>query len=170
MALSTEEIYARALELSGSVEETFLDLGKHLRQLQDRDPDLFQKIVEKSNIGRRKAYYLVDISAAFQKLTVPPSRLRKIGWTKLALIAKQVNQSNVEDLLELCEGNTAKQLEQRLKGEHMPDNSRCVLMYFSPQQYEQFEETVLKHGGTRSGRGLLNKETALIHALTGKDK
>jgi len=99
MALSTEDIYSRALELSGHVEETFLDLGKHLRQLQDRDPDLFQKIVDKSNLGRRKAYYLVDISNAFAKLTVSPSRLKKIGWTKLSLIAKKVTQSNVEDML-----------------------------------------------------------------------
>jgi hypothetical protein len=170
MALSTEDIYSRALELSGHVEETFLDLGKHLRQLQDRDPDLFQKIVDKSNLGRRKAYYLVDISNAFAKLTVSPSRLKKIGWTKLSLIAKKVTQSNVEDMLELCEGNTAKQIEQRLKGAEMSDNSRCVLMYFTPQQYEQFEEAVLHNGGSKSGRGLLNKEQALIHALTGKAK
>lgn len=64
MALKTEEIYDKAMALSGDVEHNFLELGKTLRKLIDRDPDLFQQIVKKRKLGRRKAYYLVEVSRA----------------------------------------------------------------------------------------------------------
>jgi hypothetical protein len=168
MALSIDDLFDRALELSTEVDENFLDLGKYLRQLHERDPEMFHKVVKKSDIKPRKAYYLVEISKAFDGLPIPKSRLRKLGWTKLALMTKQINKGNAEELVELAEGMTTKQLEKHLKGEEHPQNSHCVLMYFSPQQYEEFEKALLSHGGSRSGRGILNKEQALINALTAK--
>jgi hypothetical protein len=165
MASSTEDLYAKALELSGAFKENFLDLAKILRQLLDRDPDKFQKIVEKSKLGLRKAYYLVEISRAFDGLPAPKSRLHKVGWTKLGILAKHVDKSNVEDLLELAESHTTKQLEQRLRGKEPPENSHCVLMYFTPKEYEELEHVLLRNGGQRSGRGIVNKEQALLRAL-----
>ncbi|MGC2788247.1 MAG: hypothetical protein WA397_31310, partial [Roseiarcus sp.] len=41
----------------------------------------------------------------------------------------------------------------------------CVLKYFSPKQYAELEETLLKNGGERSGRGIVGEEEALIDAL-----
>jgi hypothetical protein len=58
VTLSTEDLIDNALALSKDVEDNFLELGKSLRQLQDRDPDLFHQIIEKTTLGRRKAYYL----------------------------------------------------------------------------------------------------------------
>jgi len=40
MPLSAEDIYEKALAMSVNVEDNFLDLGRQLRQLQDRDPEL----------------------------------------------------------------------------------------------------------------------------------
>jgi hypothetical protein len=54
MALSTEDLYDKAKALSGDVEDNFLELGRSLRQLLDRDPELFKKIVAKTNLGRRE--------------------------------------------------------------------------------------------------------------------
>ena len=73
MALSTEDLFEKALTLSGDVDDNFLELGKSLRQLQDRDSELFHKIVAKTNLSRRK------VSRIFDPLPVPRSRLRKIG-------------------------------------------------------------------------------------------
>ena len=47
MTLSIEELYDRALALSSDVEDKFLELGRSLRQLLDRDPALFQQVVKK---------------------------------------------------------------------------------------------------------------------------
>ena len=63
MALKTEDLFDKAMTLSKNVDDTFLELGRTLRQLQDREPKLFQEIVAKSDLGRRKAYYLVDVTA-----------------------------------------------------------------------------------------------------------
>ncbi len=165
MALSTEELFEKALTLSGDVDDNFLELGKSLRQLQDRDSELFHKIVAKTNLGRRKAYYLVEVSRIFDPLPVPRSRLRKIGWTKLQLIGKHVKPDNMEDLLSLAEEVNAKELERRMRGEKPMGNAHCVLMYFSPKQYADLEEVLLANGGQRSGRGILNKEEALLKVI-----
>lgn len=49
MALSTDDIYGKAVGLSADVEDNFLELGRCLRQLQDRDLEMFQKVVNKTN-------------------------------------------------------------------------------------------------------------------------
>jgi hypothetical protein len=56
MTIKIEELYDRVLALCSDVEDNFLDLGRNLRQLQHRDPDLFQQAIEKQgDLGRRKA-------------------------------------------------------------------------------------------------------------------
>ena len=52
-----------------------------------------------------------------------------------------------------------------MRGEKPLGNAHCVLMYFSPKDYAELEEALLSHGGTRSGRGILNKEKALINVV-----
>jgi hypothetical protein len=168
MPLSTEDIYEKALTMSSNVEDNFLELGRRLRQLQDRDPELFQKVVEKSDLGLRKAYYLVEVSKTFDPLPISRARLRKLGWTKLQIIGKHVTKDNVEELVELAESLPAKQLERQMRGETPVKNAHCVLMYFSPKQYAELEQALLKNGATRStgkGRGLQNKEEALINVI-----
>ncbi len=174
VALKTEDLYDRAIALAEDVDDNFLELGKALRQLNDRDPDLFQKVYNKTKVGRRLAYYLVEISRVFDPLPVPRSRLKKIGWTKLQLIGKHVNANNLDDLLELAETNSTKALERQLRGEKPLGNSHCVLMYFSPQDFEELEEALVEHGATRLKirRGAMQgREEALLHLIRSqKDK
>ena len=165
MTLSTEALYDNALNLSKDVDDNFLELGKALRQVQDRDPELFHKIVAKTNLGRRKAYYVVEVSRIFDPLPIPRPRLRQIGWTKLQLIGKRLKPDNMEDLLTLAEQVNAKELERRLRGEKPMGNAHCVLMYLTSKQYAELEAALLKNGATRSGRGIVDKEKALINAL-----
>ena len=166
MALSTEALYEKAVALSGDVnDDTFLELAKSLRQLQDRDGDLYKKVVAKSGLGSRKAYYLVAISRWFEHLPTPRSRLRAIGWTKLQIIGPAVTDKNWEQLLTAAENSSAAQLKSIVKGEKPVENAHCVLMYFTPEQYAIFEQALLANGGTRSGRGILDKELAITAAL-----
>ena len=168
MTTSIEELYDRALALSSDVEDEFLELGRSLRQLQDRDPDLFQQVVQK-RLGRRKAYYLVEVSRKFEPMPISRARLKKIGWTKLQIIGQHVTKDNVEELVTLAEQLKTKQLERKMRGEEPldepPSDTHCVLMYFSPKQYAEFEEALLKNGAETSGRGIFGKESALITAL-----
>ena len=176
MALRTEDLFDKAMTLSKDADETFLELGRTLRQLQDREPKRFQEIVAKSDLGRRKAYYLVDVSRVFDPLRVSCARLKKVGWTKLGMIAKQVTQDNVDEFLDLAVRYNVKELERMIqRKEPLGDESHCVLMYFSKKEYEEVEEA-LKHYGARKaqrGSGLADKENALLKILRkamGKDE
>lgn len=165
MALSTEDLYDKALTMSGNVEDNFLELGRSLRQLLARDPELFKQVVEKSDLGRRKAYYLVEVSAAFDPLKFSRTRLSKLGWSKLQILARHVKQDNIEELVKLAENATNRQLERLMAGEAPMKNARCVLLYFSPKQYDELETALLHHGGKRAGRGIVDKEKALISVV-----
>lgn len=165
MTMSIEELYDKVLGLSANVEDNFLELGRSLRQLQDRDPDLFQQVAKKENLKRRKAYYLVEVSRTFDKAPVPRARLRKIGWTKLQVIGKHVTAQNLDELLELAETTNSKVLERQMRGEKPMDGAHCVVMYFTPKQYAEFKQALLKNGAKPSGRGIVDKEKALINAL-----
>ena len=160
-----KDLYAKAVQMAKNLDDTFLDLGRALRQLLDKEPDKFRDVWQKSNLGRRKAYYLVEVSRAFDSLPIPKARLKKIGWTKLSLLAKHVTKDNVTELVELAEKHNAVQIEALMKGEKPINNAHCVLMYFSPKQYALFESVLIKFGAVQSGRGLVDKEDALIKAL-----
>ncbi len=168
MPLSTDDIYEKAITMAKNVEDNFLDLGRQLRQLQDRDPEKFQEIIQKTDLGRRKAYYLVEVSKTFDPLPISRARLRKLGWTKCQIIGRYANKDNVEEMVELAENMSARQLEKRLKGEDPVPNARCVLMYFSPKDYDDLEEALIANGAVRNpktARGLQGKEEALMKII-----
>jgi len=165
LALKTDDLYEKALALSADVNENFLELGKTLRQLQERDAELFKKAMGKTKLHTRKVYYLIAIAEAFDGVKVSKAKLRAIGWTKLMVLAPHVNAQNVDELLELAEQLSTAQLKSHVKGDDPATNSHCVLMYFSPEQYNVFEQVLLKAGAQKAPRGLVNKEEVLINVL-----
>ena len=48
-----------------------------------------------------------------------------------------------------------KQLQRRIRGEKSVGNARCMLKYFSPKDYAEVEDALVKQGG---GRGVQIKE------------
>lgn len=165
MAAKIEDIYAKALVLSIDVEDNFFDLARMLRELLNRDPDLFKQVIDKSNLGVRKGYYLVSIAKHFGSLKFNRARLRRVGWTKLMLLGPQVTQDNVDELLTLAEQNNAAQLKLLMKGEQPRKNARVVNMYFTESEYAALEAVLIKNGARRIGRGVVDKEAALLRAL-----
>lgn len=133
MTEGTDELYAKALELSANIPDNFMELGRALAQLYDLDPELFRRLASTSNMGRRRAYYLVEVSRTFEPLATPCDRLRKIGWPKLQLIAQHVTPNTWEAVLRLAEDMTAKDLERHMRRKKPLGNAHCVLMYFSPK-------------------------------------
>jgi hypothetical protein len=55
MALKTEDLYDKAMALSADVEDNFIDMGRTLRQLIDRDLDLFQQVPSRGQPHLRSA-------------------------------------------------------------------------------------------------------------------
>jgi hypothetical protein len=159
------ELMKRTVSLAAGPKERFLELGLCLGEIRKRFPGNLKKAFERAGLSRRKAYYLVNVSRQVERAKLPKVRLRKLGWTKLEVIAKYLSRTNGLKLVKLAEMNTARDLKLLMRGEKSQPNARCVLMYFSSKQYHQFEEAVLRHGGRRAGRGLTNTEGALISAI-----
>lgn len=158
--------FEKAMELASSFDENFLELGRQLRDMLETSPDEFQKFIDKSKIGKRKAYYLVAIDKAFRKLAVSKARLQRIGWTKLMVLAKHnVDEKNAQKFIALAEAYNTRDLEKLLNDEKPTPNAHCVLLYFDDADYAALEKALVKHGAGRSSRGLTNKEEALIKII-----
>lgn len=165
MIENVPDLYEKAMSLSSTVDENFLELARTLRELQDTDLDEFKRAIANSGLGQRKAYYLVTIDRVFSKIPVPKARLKKIGWTKLNVLAKHINKKNYAELLKHAESHTAKDLERIIKGEEPMENSRAVLAYFSADDYAELEQAMVLFNGQRAGRGIVNKEEAIMNMV-----
>lgn len=145
--------------------EDFWAQAKFLYEVMENEPHRFKGVLGWEQIGFRKALYLVAIYRAFAPLRIPSERLVALGWTKLSLLAPVVNKNNVEDLLQSAERSTVYQLEQLLQGRQPKTGTRVVLLRLPPRSYQVFEKAMLMYGAKSSGRGLINKEKALVKAL-----
>ena len=167
--VNVDELGQKAVALAKDFDESFLELGRTLRQIQEIGGVVdFRKVCDAAGIGTRKAYYLASITKQIEGLHIPTKRLRAIGWTKLMTIHPHLTKATWKDLLEAAENNTNRELQMLVKGETPADNSHCVLLYFNDEDYADFVKSALHHGAARSGRGLLHKEKAIM-ALVKKD-
>ena len=112
--------------ISSHIGSRFLSLAKLLREIQEEDIQLFLKTVKLSRVGVRKAYALARIDRQFDGLNIPEERLYYIGWTKLQIIGRHLNDQNAEQLLQLAAAHTAHDLESKLCGELPVKNARVV--------------------------------------------
>lgn len=146
--------------------ENFIEMAKELRDMLETDPEEFQKVRDRSTLGRRKIYYLIEIDKAFRKLSISKTRLQKIGWTKAHILSKHINATNAKELLELAEKNSAHNLKILLAGGKPVANHHVVLNYFKPKEFETYKKAMLENGATLNRQGgLTNKEQALINLI-----
>jgi hypothetical protein len=151
MTEGTDALYDKALELSGNVPANFLELGEALAQLYNLDPEVFQQLAAKSNLGLRRAHHLIEVSRTVEALAIPRDQLGKIGWPKLQLIVNHLTPNTLDALLRLAEESTVKDLEHYALGWKRPGgNAHCMLRYFSPKSYEQLEGALVSNGGAPS--------------------
>jgi len=146
--------------------DEFLQMARYFRKAQDETPEKFTSIADYCEVDRRTAYYLAQIDRTFSQFDISKLRLSQIGWTKLQIIAKYINQENCEELLTIAETSSAHDVALLMRGEKPVKGTRVVTLYLKAHQYKIFSQVVLAHGGSKSGNGLMNKEKALISALS----
>ncbi len=144
---------------------SFMRIAKYFREIQDYAPDQFAEIAKLVGVSLRRAYYYAKIDRAFSSLNIDENRLAFIGWTKLKVIADHIDASNFEQLLDLAQASTVRELKILMQEGVPVDGTRCVILYLEPVDYELFEKAVLAFDGKKTGRGLVDKEEALIKAL-----
>jgi hypothetical protein len=157
-----ERLVAEITELIG---QGFVKAARLLRLAYDQHPDLFDQVLKLGGIKRRKALYLVEIDRKLGGLSLDKQRLDRIGWTKTQIIAGHIDAQNATELLNLAERNAAHELKLMMEGGH-GSKKRCAILYLEKSDYAVFEDVLIAHGAIRSGRGLSDKEEALMLALS----
>ena len=147
-----------------------IELAIALGSLRDDSQGGLKRFAEKSGMSARKVYYLAEVGEKLKQVRIQKARLERIGWTKLQIIAKKITRENANELFTLAESHTCHQLKAHMQGGESETKTHCVLMYFSPEQYEEFEKAILSHGGERSGRGLIKKEEAILNIIASLPK
>lgn len=165
MTHDPERLKATIAALAAQADDRFIDLGRALRALQEIDQAAFSALLDATAIGRRRGYYLVSISRAFDGLPVADARLAAIGWTKLQIIAPHVDADILAELLAVAENCTAHEL-QGLADDMPRVEEHCVLLRMTKADYGLFVSAMVAYGAVRRGRGLSNKEEALRRLMT----
>ncbi len=159
----TDELYQTVLDLSDAFDRNFIELGQRLRQLKLMDGKRFTDLVQSSNLGARKAYYLVAMDETFSKFRVPKQVLAEVGWTKLMIIEPVASKTNIKDLLAFAKDHTVAELKQFVRGAIAPEKRlKSILLSLSEEDYDTLMEGLVKYGAEKAGRGYVNKEEALI--------
>lgn len=144
---------------------SFWKIARYFHELQVHAPDRLPTVAKLVGMSRRRAFYFGQIYRVFSSLEVDEHRLDRVGWTKLKVLAKHITKSNCEQLLDLAESCTARELSILMRDDVPVDGTRVVLLYLKPTGYQVFEKAVLAFGAKRVGRGLVYKEQALVKAL-----
>jgi len=161
----TEPLFFETLMLIAKFNDRFLELASLLRQVQEKSPQNFKTLISIPQLGRRKAYYLVSIDKAFGDKNVPPERLRKLGWTKLAALAPHITKDNLEDTLLFAEQHTVRNIDAVVHGLEPILDGRTVVLTFTAEQFEAYSDAILANGAIKNGKGFAGAEAALIAAL-----
>jgi hypothetical protein len=164
----SEQVIRAAAELALRPHVADLELADALWRAERAAPGSLMRVVALSGLGRRKAYYLIAIWRRFVDLPVERAWLARIGWTKLAIIARQVPAGEEHAALEIACTTTTRELPRVLKGGRRDRPKRhSVLLRLSPTQYRVLAQTLTQFGAQtpKTGRGLVGKERALIRAL-----
>src|SRR5688572_6638629 len=88
------DLFQQALDLSGRSPDHSIALAKCLAELHGRDRRELTRFIKVSTIGRRTAYFLLEIGQKLREVRVSKTRLERIGWTKLQIIARHVTREN----------------------------------------------------------------------------
>lgn len=142
--------------------------GRACPALKQRDRDSYKKVLSEAGMSRRKAYYLVGVSERLAGIGLSENHLRRIGWWKLAIVARHLTKRNAKRLIALAARHRAKDLPGAIAGKARLGNRHRVLLLFSAAQYRQFASALMRHGASAGGRGLVNKEQAIMSMISNR--
>lgn len=155
-------LITQAAELAKAFDENFLELAATLRQLHEIGLQEFRRGFAEAGLGERKAYCLLAIARKFGSLEISKLRLRELGWTKLSLLTRYVDETNWEELLELAEQHTAAALKAVLRNEDPAGKAHAMVLHFSKFDRDMLEGIMLSFGASQVPGGMVNREDALL--------
>lgn len=153
------------LHLLEDYERRFLELGAALRAMKASASPTFSQILKEPSLGRRRAYYFMEIDRVFGAMPAHHKRLTKLGWSKCALVARHAHGDNLEELLHLAEVSTVQELRSLFGKPGGGRGARALLLQWEPMDFQYVRRVLLENGAYETSRGMRNKEVALLRAL-----
>lgn len=128
--------------------------------------EAFQDLPAKTGMSRRRLYYLLEVGQFIGKWGLSKVEAEQVGWTKLQIVARHVQQSGgtVKDVarhVELATRTRAYVLAQALGG-HDPAAKYAVVFRLSAEAKTELTEALVANGAKRGPRGLSQKAEALM--------
>jgi hypothetical protein len=154
------------LHMLDDAETRFLEIGSVLLTLQEKTPHAFATLIEAPELGRRRAYYFVEISKAFEHQPHLHDRLRRIGWSKASALAKHALAPNFEELLQLAEQVSAYELKAFLKQGSTGLGGNVLMFALDAGAFAAVTQALKANGAYETPGGLREKEAALLRALS----
>jgi len=144
------ELYKQARFLNATENENTFDLAKTLTELHDTDRHMFVQFYNEQNLGKRKAYYLVNIHRKYiEELGIERTRLVAVGWTKLMLMLHHIDKDNADKYINYALKHNVKELSAYMaSGEEAP-KLKQVLFTLTPEQEELIAPIINSKGKSR---------------------
>ena len=143
----------------------FMSLAHNLEWLRELSASDFTQELKKTGLSRRTAYYLLELIAVQEKLLLSDADLAAIGWTKLQIVGRHLTEDNQHELIHAALNMTAAELAASF-GKKNVGASRCMLLRFSPHEYELFKAAMIGHGAKPHGKGLTGTEEAILRLVS----
>jgi len=145
----TSRLYRQARFLNSTSAETTFELAETLTNLYDSDRHAFVQFYNDQNLGKRKAYYLVEIHRKYvEEMGIDRATMIKVGWTKLMLMLSHISPDNADDYIEYAIGHNVKELSAYIRGEETP-KLKQVLFTLSKEQEEIIAPIINQRGKSR---------------------
>ena len=120
-------------------------------------------------MSRRRLYYLLQVGQFIQDWNISQADAEKVGWTKLQIIARHVNQSSatgkqVAKHMRLALETRSYSLLEALQGSSSP-HKLAVVFRLSAEAKAEMLAALTAYGAEAGRRGLGNKEAALMKII-----
>jgi hypothetical protein len=157
---SVQKLLSEAHQLQVAGRHKRFELAALLYANSEHEVDL-RDVLESLGLSYRAGMYLIQIH---RNLVLPGKfaleRLKKIGWTRLAIICSRLGKGEDRDWVRLAERETTQSLRRLVAGER--GKSAAAVFLMSRGDATKLEKMLLRFGAVRRGRALLKRTDALM--------
>lgn len=118
-------------------------------------------------MSRRKLYYLLEVGQLIRDWKISKAQAHEVGWTKLQIVSRHhkgdsgLSQEQAQASLNLAAGTTAYALREKLRQGHSVSRT-AIVFRLSLGGKAILREALFAYGAKPRGKGMLNKEKALV--------
>lgn len=160
---------SKAIELGSQSSQKFYELALVLADLHEQQAISIDEYSQKTNISRRRIYYLIDVGNLIRSGKIDKSIAEKVGWTKLRILTRHLQHNDLDSSelkasLKLAAETKVRDLPAALEGRSQSDTSGEVF-HLTKTQQQKLRRALMSFGATKTRSGLTNKEVALMRMI-----